>query len=181
MTNIRYAPRGSWVGRLGLYTGVSLLPVTQAGIRIISNHWHPASFWHRHHTWPASRCQAGGHQAYLALCAGDTRCQLTTGDDKRFEAWRKLNISIHPAPVSLGGCVRYAWNRIESNGRQVGIFLGSPVIQCIFMVKASLREGSTNFLDHAILCLDKRSPLLRRGTCVRGFTPLQNASQLKSC
>ena len=56
-------PRGTWAGRLALYTGVSLLPVTQPGIRIISNHWHPASFWHRHHTWPASRCQAGGHQA----------------------------------------------------------------------------------------------------------------------
>ena len=50
-----------------------------------------------------------------------------------------------------------------------------------FMFKANLREGSTNFLDHAILCLDKRSLLLRRGTCLRGFTPLQNASQVKSC
>ena len=94
-------------GRLGLYTGVSpsLSPTLPSG--------SSATIGIRHHfgtgitlaSHLASRCQAGGHQAYLALCASDTRCQLTAGDVKRFEAWRKFDNSIHPAfqHMSLGG------------------------------------------------------------------------------
>ena len=89
-------PRGSWVGRVALYSGASLLPVTQVGIRIISHHWHPASFWHRHHRHQGVKQGGIRHSWHCRARTGDTRRQLTGKDDKRFEAWRELDISIHP-------------------------------------------------------------------------------------